>query len=84
MNLSRRIVVVVALAAALSVVAGALSRTLVGESGGGWFMYDPSGSNVPFDGGDSDRDAVEVAVIWLAAIALWFGVAWHLFRSRGE
>ena len=84
MNLGRHVVIALALAAALAVVAGTVSHVAVGRAAGGWFMYDPGGSEVPFAVGTSDGDAVRVAGVWLIAIAIWFGVAWRLFRSRPD
>jgi hypothetical protein len=83
-NLGRRVVVSLALAAALAVVASALTDMLVDGPAGGWSMYDPNGNSVPFGEGGSDGDTLVVAAIWLVAIAVWFGVAWRLFRSHGE
>lgn len=84
MNLARRVVVALALAAALAVVAGALSDILIDGPAGGWFMYEPDGGGVPFAESGSDGDTLVVAAIWLMAIAVWFSVSWRLFRSRGE
>lgn len=82
MNLGRRIVTSLALAAALAVIAGTLSRIVVGHPDGGWFMYEPGGGSVPFVGDDSDAEALRVAAIWLLTIAVWFGISWRLFRSH--
>ncbi len=85
MNLGRRVVLLLALAATLAVVAATLSHILVEPPDGGWVMYAPNGSSgVPFVTGDSDGDALRVAPIWLVAIGVWFGVAWRLFRGRDE
>lgn len=77
-------VLTLALAAALAVIAGTVSHVVVDRSDGGWFMYDPTGSDVPFAAGTSDGDVVRVAVVWLISIAIWFGVAWRLFRTRAD
>jgi hypothetical protein len=82
-NLGRRVVVSLALAAALA-VAGALSEMFVDGPAGGWFMYAPNGNSVPLAEGGSGEDALVVAAVWLVAIAVWFGVAWRLFRSRDQ
>lgn len=81
MNLGRRVVLSLAVAAALAVVARAVSRIAVDGPSGGWFMYDPHGESVPF-ANSTDGDTLVIAGIWLVAIAVWFSVSWRLFRSR--
>lgn len=84
MNLGRRVVLLVTLAAALAVIAGTVSHIVVDRADGGWFMYEPNSSGVPFAEDGSDGDALVVAAVWLIAIGIWFGVAWRLSRSRAE
>jgi hypothetical protein len=84
MNLGRRVVLLLALAAAFGVIAATVSQIVVEPPSGGWFMYSPNGDNVPFVPGDSDVDALRVAAIWLVAIGAWFGIAWRRFRGRDE
>ena len=84
MNLGRRVVLSLAVAAALAVVAGAVSRIAVDGPSAGWFMYEPNGESLPFADGRSDGDTLVIARIWLVAIAVWFSVSWRLFRSPGE
>ena len=84
MNLARRVVVSVALAAALAVIAAAVSRVVIGPVEGGWFMYDPNGADVPFSSDSADRDTMWTAAIWLVAIGVWLAVAWRLFRARPD
>jgi hypothetical protein len=52
---------------------------LNGPSDGGWFMYSPNSTSLY--SASSNGSTVRTAAVWLAAIAIWFGVSWRLFRS---
>lgn len=69
----------IALAAALAVVASAAVAKLNGPSDAGWFMYSPNSTSLYSP--SSSGSTVRTPAVWLAAIAVWFGVSWRLFRS---
>lgn len=69
----------IALGAGLAVVASAVTARLNGSLDGGWFMYSPN-STSPYSA-SSSGSTFRTAAVWLAAIAIWFGVSWRLFRS---
>ena len=72
----------IALGAGLAVVASAVTARLNGSLDGGWFMYSPNSPNSPsLYSASSSGSTVRTAAVWLAAIAIWFGVSWRLFRS---
>ena len=69
----------IALGAGLAVVASAVTARLNGSLDGGWFMYSPNSTSLY--SASSSGSTVRTAAVWLAAIAIWFGVSWRLFRS---
>ncbi len=69
----------IALGAGLAVVASAVVARLNGPPDGGWFMYSPNSTNLYST--TSSGSTIRTAAVWLAAIAIWFGVSWRLFRS---
>ena len=69
----------IALGAGLAVVAAAVATRLNGPSDGGWFMYSPNSTSLY--SASSSGSTFRTAAVWLAAIAIWFGVSWRLFRS---
>ncbi len=69
----------IALGAGLAVVASAVAARLNGPADGGWFMYSPNSTSLY--SASSSGSTVRTAAVWLAAVALWFGVSWRLFRS---
>jgi hypothetical protein len=84
-NLARRVILSLALAAGLGVVAGAVSSLLVDGTAGGWFVYEPKVNvNALAPSGASDGDLLRTAIIWLVAIAVWLGISWRLFRSSDK
>jgi hypothetical protein len=82
-NLAQRVVLSLALAAALGVVAHTVSNLLLDEVSGGWFIYQPEATPLMSSPG-SDGDSLRVAAVWLVAIALWLGISWRLFRTTSE
>ena len=80
MREGQKVVASVALGAALAVFASAVSARLKDSSDGGWFMYAPESTS--FYSGASSGSTFGKAAIWLATIAIWFGVSWRLFRSK--
>ena len=83
MNLAQRIVLSLALAAALGVAARTACDLLLGSSDGGWFMYQPN-ANALMSPSASDGDSLRAAIVWLIAIALWLGISWRLFWTKSE
>ena len=79
MNGGQKAVTSVALGAGLAVVASAVAARLNGPSDGGWFMYSPDSTSLY--SASSSGSTIRTAAVWLAAIAIWFGVSWRLFRS---
>jgi hypothetical protein len=79
MNGRQKAVVSVALGAGLAVVASAVVTRLNGPSDGGWFMYSPNSTSLY--SASTNGSTFRTAVAWLAAIVIWFGVSWRLFRS---
>jgi hypothetical protein len=82
-NRQRRVLVCVAVGAALALAATVINRLLASDPDGGWFMYSPSTEPV-FSPAASDGEMIRAAVTWLTAIGLWFGFSWWLFRRRGD
>ena len=83
MNRDRRVVLSLALAAALAVVAATVSWLIVDDAAaGGWFAYDSDGNLISMS--ESDDDSLRVAAVWLVAIATWFGICSRLFRTRPD
>jgi len=76
----QKVVASIGLGAALAVFASAVSAKLNDPSDGGWFMYAPESTS--FYSGASSKSTLGTAAIWLATIAIWFGVSWRLFRSN--
>ena len=68
-----------ALGAGLAVVASAVVARLNGPSDGGWFMYSPNSTSLY--SASSSGSPLGSAAVWLAAVVIWFGVSWRLFRS---
>ena len=79
MNGGQKAVTSIALGAGLAVVASAVAVRLNGPSDGGWFMYSPNSTS--HYSALSSGSTFRTAAVWLAAIAIWFGVSWRLFRS---
>lgn len=80
MNGGQKAVTSVALGAGLVVVASAVVAWLNGPSDGGWFMYSPNSTSLY--SASSSGSTLRTAAVWLAAVAIWFGVSWRLFRSE--
>ena len=72
----------VALAAVLLVVAAGINRLLVSPPSGGWFMYTPNAEPISSSESSSNVQLLREGAVWLAAVAVWFGVSWWLFRDR--
>jgi hypothetical protein len=87
-NRAQRIVLVVAMGIGLFALAGAANLLLLDRPDPGWFTYSPS-VGVTMSETDtyfvtaSDRDVVEQAAVWLAALAGWTGASVWLLRSSG-
>lgn len=81
MNQAQKVVVSIAVGAALVVGAGALSQVFDNSTDGGWFMYSPTSTTV-FS--PSRGSTARGLAIWTAAIAIWLVFAWRLFRSRAD
>lgn len=79
MNSRQRVTTSIALGAGLIVTASALTAQLHDTPDGGWFMDSP-GSTTLYSA-SSHGDTLIAVAVWLAAIAIWFGVSWRLFRS---
>lgn len=80
MDAQRNVVVSVALGATLAIAAWASAAALDDAPDGGWFMYSPDSTTMY--GSSSDGSVWRTALIWLAAIAIWFLVSWRIFRSE--
>lgn len=83
MNLAQRVVLSLALAAALGVVAQTVNDLLLDEVSGGWFMYQPDAAAL-MSSASSDGESLRAAAVWLVATALWLGASWRLFRTTSE
>ncbi len=68
LNLGQRIVLVIALAAALGTVG---TYTVNGRGGGGWFAYVPLTERAYHPMGDSGWHPVAAALLWLFLVAVW-------------
>ena len=68
-----------ALGAGLAVVASTVAARLNGPSDGGWFIYSPNSTSDY--SASSSGSTFRTAAVWLAAVAIWFGVSWRLFQS---
>jgi hypothetical protein len=79
MNGGQKAVTSVALGAALAVIASAVAAWLNGPSNGGWFMYSPNSTSLYSV--SSSGGTFRTAAVWLAAVGIWVGVCWRLFRS---
>ena len=79
MNGGQKAVTSVALGAGLAVVASAVAAWLNGPADGGWFMYSPNSTSLY--NASSSGSTFRTAAVWLAAVVIWFGVSWRLFRS---
>jgi hypothetical protein len=77
MQQRQRTVVVVATGLALAVVAITVNR-LLADQDGGWFAYAPN-TGVSFPA-RNDTPIWREAGVWLAAIAIWTGIALSLYR----
>lgn len=80
MNRDRRVLASIALGVALAVVASALVARMSSPIEGGWFMYAPSSTTLYTT--SSTGHTVRAAAVWLAAVAVWFGVSWRMFRTE--
>ena len=80
MREGQKVVASIGLGAALAVFASAVSARLNDPTDGGGFMYAPESTS--FYSGASSGSKLGTAAIWLTTIAIWFGVAWRLFRSN--
>jgi hypothetical protein len=82
LNLGQRIVLVVALGAALRTVGTFLvNRPAVG----GWSSYSPLSDMPPYVSAGSGWDPVQAAILWIALIALWAAASvWLLGPPRQE
>ena len=80
MNSGQKAVTSVGLGAGLAVVASAIAARLNGPADGGWFMYSPKSTSLY--SASSSGSTLGTAAVWLAAVAIWFGVSWRLFRSH--
>ena len=82
LNLGQRIVLVVALAAALRTAGTFLVNR---RDGGGWFSYAPLGDASIYPAVDSGWHPVQAAILWIALIALWAAVSvWLLGPQRRD
>lgn len=85
MNLGQRVIVSVALGAALAVAAATISRLLIDSSSlGGWFAYEENTKVYGLSGAASDSDVLRAAAVWLIAIAVWLMISYRLFRPRSS
>jgi hypothetical protein len=84
MNDRQRTVVVIGSGLALAVVASTVNR-LLADPVGAWFAYAPN-TDVTFSPErlNSDTWIWREGAVWLAAIAIWSGLALWLFRRRRE
>jgi hypothetical protein len=80
MNRARQVVSSVALGAALVIIASAVSSETNGPADSGWFMYAPNSTTTTYST-FSNSSVLPTAVVWLAAVAVWFFIAWRIFRS---
>lgn len=81
LSLAQRIVLVVALAAALDVIALYLTTIGAGTPADfGWFGYAPLTNSSPLDSGGPPAWAR--LLIWLALIAVWVVGSLRLLKSR--
>ena len=83
MNHGQRVILSIAIAAALIAAASAMNARIVGETAGGWFMYAPNANAISPLASTNDYLLQQLGV-WLAAIALWFVVCWRLFRTHDD
>jgi hypothetical protein len=84
MTHGRRLCLMIALGAALTVLAAAINALLRDSPDGGWFMYAPN-SNTLLTSNPGGRGVVlRESAVWLAAIGLWLAIAWRVFKSSGE
>lgn len=80
MNRSQRVVLSIALGAALIVAASAVNAWIMGSSGGGWFMYPPNANAIaPLT--STDYYLAQQLGVWIVAIAIWLSVRWRLLRT---
>lgn len=85
MNIARRVILSLSLAAALGVIAATVSALLVDQAVGGWFMYEPNANvNALASSDESGGDLLRTAIVWLVAIVVWLGISWRLFRPSEE
>jgi hypothetical protein len=77
LNQAQRIVLVVALGAALATLAITQNR-LWGDLHGGWFAYAPN-TGVIMDGSES-WPTWRAAIVWLVAIVIWASASLWLLR----
>jgi hypothetical protein len=82
MNDRQRTVVVIGSGFALAVVAWTVNR-LLADPVGGWTAYAPTtGATFPPANPNSDTWIWREAAVWLAAVAIWSGLALWLRRTR--
>ena len=83
MNRSQRVILSIAVGAALIAAASAINAWIVGPTQGGWFMYAPNANTVaPLS--STDNYLLQQLGVWLIAIAMWLIVCWRLFRTTED
>jgi hypothetical protein len=83
MNRAQRVILSIAIGAALIAGASAINARIVGETAGGWFMYEPNANAINPLASTNDHVLQQLGV-WLVAIALWCIVCWRLFQTHGD
>ena len=78
-NRAQKTVASIALGAALAVVASSVAAGLNDPADGGWFVY--STNSTTLYSASSSGSTFRTAAVWLAVIAIWFGLSWRVFRS---
>jgi hypothetical protein len=85
MSRGQRVCVVVALGAALTVVATAVTGLIVAPpETGDWFMYSSDNTTTPFTPAQDRGHIALMAIVWLIAVGAWLFVAWRMFRARSS
>jgi hypothetical protein len=83
MSRGQRVILSIALAAALIAIASAINARVVGDSAVGWFMYAPN-ANALTPLASTNNYVWQQLGVWLIAIGVWFVASWRLFRTRDE